>query len=261
MNSNQDVSKVPLTVSDHEPILQSQWPSAPTTMTEGQSIISKLTGFYIKQKFTPSCFGTTKVFRGYYPNSHPSDKLKSKLFKCTMNAPCMSACTPSSCRSFVYDVELYAVSHGIKMKYKFLRLVMNSNFTCLCCSAPTVRVEYVEMGGSEVLGYVRFPYNFCKVVGYMYDESSFAHPKYEVVCEACQLAICGQIEMDIYEGKAHNKIGTVSKVFAGMIREMAHLDNFIVNYPYNLPWKDKCLFIGHVVLLDMLYFEGKDSSK
>ncbi|XP_071839608.1 phospholipid scramblase 1-like [Apostichopus japonicus] len=112
-------------------------------------------------------------------------------------------------------------------------------------------------------------------IGYVHQGCSVWKPKYYVQDEdmndvlsiggpCCPCQCCcgctGDVHFRFY-GKDGIEIGSVSKVWNGLVKEMfTKADSFTVTFPKDLDVKQKATLLGAMFLIEFMYFESEDQT-
>ncbi|KAF6026811.1 hypothetical protein EB796_014875 [Bugula neritina] len=72
----------------------------------------------------------------------------------------------------------------------------------------------------------------------------------------CTSSCCGDVEFEILSTHGDIKIGTLSKLYSGVIKEaFTDADNFRVTFPMDLNVTTKASLLGAALLIDFMFFE------
>ena len=276
------INVLPQSQNNMQPHQSASTLTAQAFPTNGKDVMQDLSGFYVKQKpqYLENLTGCeqSNVYRVYKRgtnNKHSSSVLntqdfaKGKLFKCKEKSGfCSRNCVANICRAFEMIVEVYVFSNGQKIKKPFLHFHRDYTCTCFCCKRPILAVEYIEDGGKELLGYVHCPFSCCGLEIDIHEGGSKT-PKYKVSGFCCQLGLflkmpcgpCKEVTFKIRDS-SNTIIGTMKKTWTGIVKDVVtNSDNFIIDFPHTLDWKDKCLMLADVILYDFMYFEENNKNK
>ncbi|XP_059154161.1 phospholipid scramblase 2-like [Physella acuta] len=123
-----------------------------------------------------------------------------------------------------------------------------------CCKD---NINVIAKDGT-LLGKVHRKYNFCccSPQFLIYDHNS--NPCYKIKGPCCKCTLCDrQIEFPIHKLGSDIIIGSISKKWSGMVKEMfTDADTFGVTFPIELDARMKATIIGAVFLIDFMYFES-----
>ncbi|KAL8559225.1 hypothetical protein ACOMHN_040349 [Nucella lapillus] len=123
---------------------------------------------------------------------------------------------------------------------------------CFCC----LQKMEVQAPPGTVIGYVRQAWSLCCIPRYKIQDA-----KDEIVLRiegpCCRCNICGDIEFDVTSKDGDTHVGTISKQWSGLAKEIfTDADNFGVTFPLDMDVKTKATTLGAVFLIDFMYFEG-----
>jgi len=128
-----------------------------------------------------------------------------------------------------------------------------------CCDYPI----YVKDAQGNPLGTVRMRNSKCAPHFGIYDTNDvLIYDMWGPIC-ACQ-CVCGctdDIKFPMRDTKTNETVGTISKIWAGAMREMfTKADTFGVTFPLNLDVKHKALMIGAVFIIEFMVFEQQKNN-
>jgi len=126
-----------------------------------------------------------------------------------------------------------------------------------CCCLPfcfqTVRVfsGQATANPGKLLGWVREDYSWFQPTFSIFDANDTL--VFKVIGDCCG---CLNYTLRIFKpDNLEVEIGQLQKRWSGMMKEMFHIDNFVVVFPNEANAAHRALLLGATVLLDFLYFE------